>query len=53
MLPSFTGRIDGVYEEFCDFDTTQLTLIEPLRAMRMVHYMAWLAKRAFPQAFPR
>jgi len=44
------------YEEFCDFDKTQLTLIEPLRAMRMVHYMAWLARRwqdpAFPQAFP-
>jgi Ser/Thr protein kinase RdoA (MazF antagonist) len=44
------------YEEFCDFDTAQLTLIEPLRAMRMVHYMAWLARRwqdpAFPQAFP-
>jgi Ser/Thr protein kinase RdoA (MazF antagonist) len=44
------------YEEFCDFDATQLALIEPLRAMRMVHYMAWLARRwqdpAFPQAFP-
>lgn len=44
------------YQEFCDFDVGQLALIEPLRAMRMVHYMAWLAKRwqdpAFPQAFP-
>ena len=44
------------YKEFCDFDTSQLALIEPLRAMRMVHYMAWLTKRwqdpAFPQAFP-
>lgn len=44
------------YEEFNNFDTSQLVLIEPLRAMRMVHYMAWLAKRwqdpAFPQAFP-
>ena len=44
------------YEEFHPFDTTQLTLIEPLRAMRMVHYMAWLANRwqdaAFPMAFP-
>lgn len=44
------------YEEFCEFDTSQLSLIEPLRAMRMVHYMAWLTKRwqdpAFPQAFP-
>lgn len=44
------------YEEFHHLDTKQLALIEPLRAMRMVHYMAWLAKRwqdpAFPQAFP-
>ena len=46
----------GAYEEFCEFDTNELSLIEPLRAMRMVHYMAWLSKRwedpAFPQAFP-
>ena len=44
------------YEEFCEFDKAELALIEPLRAMRMVHYMAWLARRwqdpAFPQAFP-
>lgn len=44
------------YQEFCDFDKTELKLIEPLRAMRMVHYMAWLCRRwqdpAFPQAFP-
>ncbi|MCL1126739.1 serine/threonine protein kinase [Shewanella surugensis] len=44
------------YEEFCDFDTRQLTLIEPLRAMRMLHYNAWLSRRwadpAFPMNFP-
>ena len=44
------------YKDFCDFDTTQLALIEPLRTMRMVHYMAWLTRRwedpAFPKAFP-
>ncbi|OBU23036.1 serine/threonine protein kinase [Photobacterium aquimaris] len=44
------------YNEFADFDPRQLKLIEPLRALRMVHYMAWLAKRwqdpAFPRAFP-
>ncbi|MBL4631749.1 MAG: serine/threonine protein kinase, partial [Paraglaciecola sp.] len=40
------------YEEFCEFDNTQLTLIEPLRAMRMVHYMAWLSKRWQDPAFP-
>lgn len=44
------------YEEFHTFDMQQLKLIEPLRAMRLVHYMAWLEKRwsdpAFPRAFP-
>lgn len=44
------------YSEFSDFDQQQLQLIEPLRGLRMVHYMAWLTRRwedpAFPQAFP-
>ena len=44
------------YEEFCDFNPSELKLIEPLRGLRMVYYMAWLAKRwqdpAFPLAFP-
>jgi Ser/Thr protein kinase RdoA (MazF antagonist) len=44
------------YEEFNPFNAIELNLIEPLRAMRMVHYMAWLSKRwkdpAFPRAFP-
>jgi Ser/Thr protein kinase RdoA (MazF antagonist) len=44
------------YEQYCEFDPTELKLIEPLRAMRMVHYMAWLARRwqdpAFPMNFP-
>lgn len=44
------------YEEFHPFDKRQLSLIEPLRAMRLVHYMGWLDKRwsdpAFPRAFP-
>lgn len=44
------------YEEFQPFDPRELALIEPLRAMRMVHYMAWLSRRwedpAFPRAFP-
>nr|WP_136250452.1 serine/threonine protein kinase [Ningiella ruwaisensis] len=46
----------SAYEEFHDIDYASFHLIEPLRAMRMVHYMAWLAVRwqdpAFPQAFP-
>ena len=44
------------YGEFCDFDPHELQLIEPLRALRALHYTAWLAKRwndpLFPQTFP-
>ncbi len=47
--------IEG-YREFADFDPRELHLIEALRALRMLHYAAWLARRwddpAFPQAFP-
>lgn len=43
------------YEMFCDFDDSQLVLIEPLRTLRMMHYAAWVARRwkdpAFPKAF--
>ncbi|WP_417659942.1 serine/threonine protein kinase [Pseudidiomarina sp.] len=44
------------YQEFCDFDSKETVLIEPLRSFRIIHYMAWLARRwndsAFQQAFP-
>lgn len=40
------------YEEFMEFDPRELALIEPLRAMRIVHYMAWLARRWEDPAFP-
>lgn len=44
------------YEDFCDFDSRELHLIEPLRTLRLIHYSAWLAQRwhdpAFPAAFP-
>ncbi len=44
------------YEEFYDFNRRELHLVEPLRALRLLHYSAWLASRwddpAFPQAFP-
>jgi Ser/Thr protein kinase RdoA (MazF antagonist) len=44
------------YEQFLPFDRGELALIEPLRALRMIHYSAWLARRwddpAFPKAFP-
>jgi Ser/Thr protein kinase RdoA (MazF antagonist) len=44
------------YEQFAVFDRAELALVEALRAFRMVHYAAWLARRwsdpAFPKAFP-
>jgi len=44
------------YEEFCDFNTAELGLIEALRTMRIMHYAAWLGRRwsdpAFPRSFP-
>ena len=44
------------YEEFFSFEPKQLVLIESLRTMRVVNYMAWLCKRwqdpAFPHNFP-
>lgn len=47
--------LDG-YETFCSFDNRELAFIEPLRALRMVHYAGWLAARwhdpAFPMHFP-
>lgn len=33
------------YETFRPFDRRSLRLIEPLRAMRYIHYMAWLARQ--------
>ncbi|MFC0139769.1 serine/threonine protein kinase [Erwinia mallotivora] len=44
------------YCEFSEFDLHELSLIEPLRAMRMVYYLAWIVRRwqdpAFPTSFP-
>jgi Ser/Thr protein kinase RdoA (MazF antagonist) len=33
------------YEQFLPFDRSEIALIEPLRALRMIHYSAWLARR--------
>jgi Ser/Thr protein kinase RdoA (MazF antagonist) len=50
-----TDILEG-YEQFAEFDRVELGLIEALRALRMIHYAAWLARRwhdpAFPKAFP-
>jgi Ser/Thr protein kinase RdoA (MazF antagonist) len=44
------------YEDFREFDTRELYLLEALRTLRLIHYSAWIARRwhdpAFPAAFP-
>jgi len=44
------------YEQIRTFDMTTMGLIEPLRALRMIHFSAWIARRwedgAFKLAFP-
>jgi len=55
MRTGLTDLLAG-YEQFLPFDRREIALIEPLRALRMIHYSAWLARRwhdpAFPLAFP-
>ncbi len=53
------GQLEALlegYGTFASLDPSELALIEPLRALRMIHYSAWLAARwhdpAFPRAFP-
>ena len=41
------------YEQFRDFDDRSLKLIEPLRAMRMLHYLAWCSKQVNDFQFNR
>ena len=41
------------YEEFAPFESDEIALIEPLRAMRMVYYLAWIVRRWDDPAFPR
>ncbi len=44
------------YEDFREFDDREMALVEPLRAMRMLHYSRWLASRwqdpSFQHNFP-
>ena len=52
----YIGRDKFGSNVIADFDQRELALIEPLRAMRMVYYLAWVARRwqdpAFPKSFP-
>jgi Ser/Thr protein kinase RdoA (MazF antagonist) len=50
-LGQLSELMDG-YNEFHDFSPRELALIEPLRALRLMHYSAWLARRWDDPAFP-
>lgn len=41
------------YETFRPFDRSELLLVEPLRAMRFIHYLAWCAHQAHDAGFSR
>jgi len=55
MTRQFCDVLAG-YEDFAEFDRRELSLLEPLRTLRLIHYSAWIARRwhdpAFPAAFP-
>ena len=44
------------YQQFAEFDFREVLIIEPLRALRMLHHAGWVVSRwadpAFPRAFP-
>jgi len=52
---SWAAIMEG-YELFGEFDFAELTLVEALRSLRILHHAAWIASRwndpAFPRAFP-
>ena len=58
LLPDHAGRsrreidllLEG-YEQFREFDYSSLRLIEPLRFMRIIYFLAWLARQADDYAF--
>ena len=55
QTPQLDALLSG-YAEFYRFDSREISLIEALRTLRIMHYAAWLARRwddpAFKAAFP-
>ena len=49
-LPEIELFLEG-YETFRSFDRRSLHLIEPLRAMRYIHYAAWCAQQSLDPGF--
>lgn len=52
MAAQLADLLEG-YTQFRDFDYRELNLVEALRALRMIHYSAWIARRWTDPAFPR
>ncbi len=60
LVPSFDDygnqqreRLLKAYTEFRDFTPSWLRLIEPLRALRFIHYATWIARRWDDPSFKR
>lgn len=54
--PSARAKLEMLlegYEQMRDFDRRALRLIEPLRALRVVHFSAWIGRRRADPAFQR
>ncbi|MEN9705872.1 MAG: hypothetical protein RLZZ393_1751 [Pseudomonadota bacterium] len=53
--PAWSALREG-YEQFTWFNDVEMSLVEPLRTLRMLNHSAWLVQRwddpAFPRAFP-
>ena len=49
-------KVKAAYQEFRDFPYNEISMIESLRTLRILHHCAWLARRfddpAFATAFP-
>lgn len=46
------GLLEG-YETFAEFDENSVCLVEPLRAMRFIHFTAWCARQKADGGFQR
>lgn len=60
LIPSFDAEgkrqrdiLIEAYETFRTFDRNELLLIEPLRALRFIHYTAWISRRWEDPSFKR
>ncbi len=52
QIKSISELVEG-YNEFHDFSTRELNIVEALRTLRIMQHSAWLARRWSDPAFPR